>query len=168
MAAKPGDSLRPAVPFIGGLASPQAPLLGAELVGGDMCALADELGGLERDYAVAEASWSGRLARMEQLRDALRRACPAKASEEWQVAGQRFGVVLSPRALKRSVNKPALLKRIGLKGFARIASVTLGDVERLVDPEVAAEVIVREEHAGTRRITIFEKGSTSNPERALS
>lgn len=135
-----------------------------------MGALADELGALGREYAMVEASWKARLERIEQLRDALQRACPAKASEEWQVAGQRFGAVLSPRALKRSVNKPALLKRIGLKAYARIAGVTLGDVERLVDPEVAAEIITREEHAGARRITIFEKGSIPQaiPERALT
>lgn len=134
---------------------------------GVLGSLADELGALEKEYAVAMAAWEAKLARMGQLRDALRAACPAQAAEEWHVEGQRFGCTLSARAMVRTVHVAKLVRKIGARAFASIAGVTLGALQAKVDPETVAEVVTAE-RTGPRRIVTFEKGFIPlHPERAF-
>src|SRR5689334_21522863 len=86
------------------------------------------------------------------LRDAHRDATPGRAFE---VVGLRYRAVLSPCGSQTIVDKPALLKRIGLKLYAKIASVTLKALESC--DEIApgtVSAVTHSEQTGPRSITV--------------
>lgn len=123
-----------------------------------LSAMADELGQLEQEYAVAIAPLEMKLARIKALKSALVLACPVKAGEEWRVYGQRFGVRLSPCADQRRIDFKKLLKRIGAAAFAKFATCTLGALEKNVAADVIDEVVSTQPD-GARRFSFFEKGA---------
>lgn len=122
-----------------------------------LAAIADELGALEKEYALATAPFGMKLPRMKALREALQLACPAKAEDGWTVEGLRFGVTLGPCAWKRTVNVAKLLKLIGARMFVSFASCSLTDLEKHVGEETRAQAISKD-RTGARSLRTYEKG----------
>lgn len=122
-----------------------------------LAAMADELGALEKEYALAMAPLELKLPRMKALKEALQAACPAPADKEWIVEGEKFGVKLGPRANQRLINIVALVKKIGPAAFAKFATTTLGELEKNVSPDVA-KAFVSTDQIGPRKLSTFEKG----------
>lgn len=120
--------------------------------------IADELGVLEKEYALAMAPFEMKLPRMKALREALQIACPAAAGDEWTVEGERFGVNLTKRAQERTINFTKLVKAIGEKVFAKFATCTLAALEQNVAAAIAQSV-VSTDRTGPRKLTTFEKGA---------
>ncbi|MES2136975.1 MAG: hypothetical protein V4502_07955 [Pseudomonadota bacterium] len=120
--------------------------------------LADELGALEKEYALALAPLEMKLPRIKALKEALQKACSVKATDEWIVEGAHFGVRLGPCAIARSIDYKGLIKRIGAAAFAKFATCTLGALELVVTPEIAAAV-VSSAQTGPRKLSTFEKGA---------
>jgi hypothetical protein len=122
--------------------------------------LVDELGALEKEYAIILAPFKMKLPRLEALRKELREACPVAKDKEWSIDGERFRVELSPRADWRIVDVAKLIKAIGQKAFNAFASVSLKDLE--AHPAVSADIlraVVTKDRIGPRTIKTFEKGS---------
>lgn len=115
--------------------------------------LVDELGALEKEMA----PHAQKLARIEQLRKALRAACIAPADKEWTVEGQRFSAVLGMRGNEQAIGFSALVKAIGAKAFALFAKCTLKDLEAHCAPAIVAGV-VSSARTGSRSLKTFEKG----------
>jgi hypothetical protein len=114
----------------------------------------DELGALEREIA----PWRPKLDRAESLRKIIRAAYNDEdAGQTFEASGERFLVSIGPRATQRVVNIPALIKAIGLKAYAAIASVTLAVVEKNVPPGVA-DACIASAPTGPRSLKIFERG----------
>lgn len=118
--------------------------------------LADELGALEKEMA----PHAQKIARIDQLRKALRAACTAKAEDAWTINGKYFVAVLGPRANERVINFPALVKAITAKSFALFAKCSLKDLESNVPPAVMASV-VSTEACGSRSLKTFERGAAA-------
>lgn len=119
--------------------------------------MADELGALEKEYALALAPLEKKIPRIKALKEALQEACPAKPDKEWIVEGTRFGVRLGPCANQRSVDLIKLVKKIGAAAFAKFATCTLGALEANVKPDVIEDV-VSAAATGPRKLSTFEKG----------
>lgn len=119
--------------------------------------MADELGALEKEYALALAPLEFKLPRMKALKEALQEACPAKPDKEWIVEGARFGVRLGPCATVRSIDFIKLIKKIGAAAFAKFATCTLKGLEANVSPETA-DAVVSSAALGPRKLSTFEKG----------
>jgi len=119
--------------------------------------MADELGALEKEYALAMAPLELKLPRMKALKEQLQAACKAPADKEWIVEGAKFGVKLGPCANQRTVNLTALVKKIGAAAFAKFATCTLGALEENVSADVV-KVVVTSAQSGPRKLSTFEKG----------
>lgn len=121
--------------------------------------IADELGALEKEYAVLIAPFKLKMPRLESLRKQLREACPVAKDKEWSIEGERFRVELGPRADWRIVDVAKLIKAIGQKAFNAFASVSLKDLEThpAVSPDVM-RAVVSKDRVGPRTIKTFEKG----------
>jgi hypothetical protein len=120
--------------------------------------LVDELGALEKEYAIALAPFEMKLARMKALKALIQEACTAKPADEWVTEGAKFGVRLGPAAKERSINFSALVKKIGAAAFAKFATCTLGALEKHASADVAAAVVTTD-LTGPRKLSTFEKGS---------
>ncbi len=113
----------------------------------------DELGALEKRLLPYKAD----LARIEDLRKAVRAhfdASPPLAS--FQPAGDKFFATVGPRANERTINPAKLIKAVGLKLYATLASVTLKALEAGVSAEIAAGV-VSTAATGARPLKTFER-----------
>ncbi len=122
-----------------------------------LAAQVDELGALEKEFA----PHAFKARRIEELRKAIRAQYDdLSAFEQFEAKGKRFTVLLGPRGAERRVNKFRLLKAIGSKAFAAVASVTLKALETGVSPEIAATVIDTD-RTGARNLRIFELGNPS-------
>lgn len=133
------------------MASPKQTGINAALI----TAQADELGALEKELAPVQL----KLARVEALRKAIRAhfdASPPALS--FEARGEHFVVMVGPRAVQRSINVAKLIKAIGLKLYAAIATVTLKNLEDNVACGVVAEV-VSSAHTGARSLKTFERGT---------
>jgi hypothetical protein len=119
--------------------------------------MADELGGLEKEIALAMAPFEKKLPRIKALKEALQLACPTKPAEEWIVEGEKFGVRLGPRANERLINYKKLLKAISVTAFVKFATCTLAALEKHVAPYVIKSVITSDA-TGPRKLSTFEKG----------
>ena len=119
--------------------------------------MADELGALEKEYALAIAPFEMKLPRMKALKEALQAACPAPADKEWTVEGAKFGVKLGVRANERLIDYAKLIKKIGLGAFAKFATCTLTNLQKSVKPELL-DGIISTEQCGPRKLSTFEKG----------
>ena len=117
-------------------------------------AMADELGALERDMAPHQQ----KLARIEQLRKALRAACEVAAAAEWKIEGARVVALLGAKANQSAVDYKKLVKTIGAPAFAKFATCTLGALENNVTPAIAASV-VSSDRTGARPLKTFERGA---------
>jgi hypothetical protein len=123
-------------------------------------AIADELGQIEKEYAIAIAPLKQKLERAKVLEKTLRELCPAKPDEEWNVIGQRFTVRLGPCAKEKSIDYKKLLTLIPLKAFVKFATCTLSALAKNVADDVFNSV-VSEAPTGSRRITTQEKGAAT-------
>ncbi|MES2136107.1 MAG: hypothetical protein V4502_03480 [Pseudomonadota bacterium] len=119
--------------------------------------MADELGALEKEYALALAPFELKLPRIKALKETLQAACPAKPDAEWLVEGTRFIVRLGPRAMARSIDFKALVKKIGAAVFVKFATCTLGALEENVKPDVIDDVVTTAQ-TGPRKLSTSEKG----------
>lgn len=119
--------------------------------------MADELGALEKEYALALAPMELKLPRMKALKEALQEACPAAPDKEWIVEGEKFGVKLGTCAKQRSIDFVKLVKKIGAAAFAKFATSTLSALEAHVKPEVIDDVVTTTA-TGPRKLSTFEKG----------
>lgn len=118
-----------------------------------IAAQVDELGALEKRLAPFKAD----LARIEELRKAVRAhfdASPALA--QFQPSGDKFFATVGPRGNERTINPAKLIKAIGLKVYATLASVTLKALEAGVSAEIAAGV-VSTAATGARSLKTFER-----------
>lgn len=135
--------------------SPTKALKPAGINAAVITAQVDELGSLERELAPVQL----KLARVAALRTAIRAHFDASPpGEEFEARGDHFVVALGARALTRTINPAKLIKAIGLKMYASIARVTLGELERAVDPGVVAGVVTSA-HTGARSLKVFERGT---------
>lgn len=113
----------------------------------------DELGALEKRLLPFKAD----LARVEILRKAIRAQFDASpAAEPLEVKGERFTALLGPRGIERTINPAKLIKAIGVKVYATIARITLGDLEKNVDAGIVAAVVTSA-HTGPRSLKTFER-----------
>ena len=125
----------------------------AEKPASEFAPLVDELGALEKEMA----PHAQKLARIEQLRKALRAACTLPADQEWNVEGERFNAVLGMRGNEQVISFAGLVKAIGAKAFAIFVKCTLKDLEANCAPAVVASV-VSSARTGSRSLKTFEKG----------
>jgi hypothetical protein len=118
--------------------------------------MADELGALEKELA----PWAPKIARVELLRKSIRVSAEEQPPEkEYQIAGARFVVVAGPKANQRSIDFPALLKRISARTFAAFATCTLTALEQNVASELFAAV-VKTAPTGPRPLKTFERAAS--------
>ncbi len=119
-----------------------------------LAVIADELGALEKEMS----PHAQKLARIEQLRKALRAGCTAPAGEASTINGEHFVAVLGVCAMERKINFSALVKQIGAGVFARFATCTLKDMEARVAPAIAAAVVTSA-NTGSRTLKTFERAA---------
>lgn len=122
--------------------------------------MADELGALEKEYALLIAPFEKKMPRMKALQKAMQDACKAPAGKEWIVEGARFGVRLGPCANQRAINIAALIKKIGAAAFAKFATCTLGALEQHAGVDVVSAVVTSAQ-TGPRKLSTFEKGAAA-------
>jgi hypothetical protein len=123
-----------------------------------LAAAADELGALEKEYAILLAPFEAKLPRMKALKEMLQEACPAAAEKEWTVEGKHFGVKLGPCAQERTIDFKKLVKIVGASVFATFATCTLGNLDKAVEEKVIAAVVTTAP-TGPRKLSTFEKGA---------
>jgi hypothetical protein len=116
--------------------------------------LADELGALVKEMA----PHAQKLSRIEELKKALRAACPVPPTKEWTVEGAHFVVMLGACATVRRINIEKLVKMITAKAYAAFASCTLKALEEHVAPAIVAAVVVSDA-TGSRSLKTFERGT---------
>jgi len=119
--------------------------------------MADELGLIEKEYAIAIAPLKQKLERAKVLEGLLLKLCPARRDEEWNVEGKRFSVNFGLCANERTIDYAKLIKKIGAAVFAKFATCTLAKLEKHVAPEIVDEV-VSTGRTGPRKMKTFEKG----------
>ena len=119
--------------------------------------MADELGQIQKEYAIAIAPLEQKLKRAKVIEKALRELCPAKPEDEWVVEGKRFAARLGPCASERSIDYKKLLTLIPLKAFVKFATCTLTALEKNIAAEIVARV-VSTAATGSRKISTSEKG----------
>lgn len=112
----------------------------------------DELGALEKELAPFKA----KIARVEALRKTLRAAFADIAPlVTFEKRGGKFGLAVGACASERHINEAHLIRLIGLKKYATIASVTLGALEEHVGADIQSAV-VSSAATGSRRLNTFE------------
>lgn len=117
--------------------------------------MADELGSIDKELS----PFAGKIARRELLRKSIREHFDKSPAAESQTAdGQRFVVLLGPKASVASIDVPLLAKTIGIKAALAILGCTLKALEAF--PGVAAAVVSRA-LTGARSLKTFEKGGVS-------
>lgn len=118
-----------------------------------IAAQVDELGALEKRLAPYRAD----LKRVEALRKAIRQhfdGSPAGLS--FEPRGDKFFAMVGARANERSINPVKLIKAIGVKLYAQLATIGLGVLEANVAPDICAAVISTDA-TGPRPIATFER-----------
>jgi hypothetical protein len=119
-------------------------------------AIVDELGDLDKELS----PFAAKIARVEALRKALRAEYLFQAADKNFLAeGARYVVAVGERGMERSVDIPALVKAIGAKVFAGIASISLKALEANVAPNVALDVVTSA-RTGFRTLKVMEKAQT--------
>lgn len=117
--------------------------------------IVDEIGDLERELAPLKP----KAARLELLRKQLRYAYEnSPAESEYTVEGSRYAIAVGPRGNQTVIDIPKLLKLIGVKLFARIASVTLKALESECAPDVV-ETVCSVSRLGSRPLKVLEKAA---------
>lgn len=114
----------------------------------------DELGALEKELAPL----AGKIARIECLRRNIRAQVPdsVAAHASYELAGERFVACIGPKGFQTSINAFALVKRIGVAAYAKIATVTLRALEQHYPGDVA--YVTGKERTGPRSLTVMERG----------
>jgi hypothetical protein len=115
----------------------------------------DELGALEQRLL----PFLPDIKKMELLKQQIRSHFDASpAAEAFQASGDKYTVMLGPKALTRSINPAKLIRAIGLKVYASISKVTLRDLEASVSKEIVAGVVTAD-NTGTRSLKIFARSA---------
>jgi hypothetical protein len=105
------------------------------------------------------APFRAAIAREEQLRKAIRAACDTEthsAALEIREQGQRYFVILSPRAMESAINIKKLVREIGTKAYAAFAVATLKALKANCTPEVVAAVVTSGQ-TGNRTLKIYSR-----------
>jgi hypothetical protein len=132
---------------------PEPPRLGINAA--RIAEIVDELGVVGRKLA----PWRLAIAQETALRTHLRAEFDASPADlAFDAIGDHFTAQLGPKAIQRSINPAKLIKAIGLKLYASIARITLGDLEANVEPGVIAGVVTAA-NTGARSIKLFERGA---------
>ncbi len=114
--------------------------------------IADELGAINKELA----PYRSKLAREEALRKALRVHFDASpAAEQQSAVGERYVVLLGPKASVATIDVPLLAKTIGVKAALAILGCTLKALEAF--PTVVSTVVTYA-LTGARSVKVFEKG----------
>lgn len=126
----------------------------------ELSVIVDELGQLEKEYALAVAPFEKKLPRIKALKETLQRACPAGAAQEWIVEGKRFGARLGPRAMDRSIDLPKLFKILGATKFIAFVCGVFAKYQSCGVSALDADQgdLVSEKQTGIRKLSTFEKG----------
>ena len=143
--------MKPALsPYLSYLSQPKPAAAGVDaLIGAEV----DELGALEKRLLPFRAD----LARIEILRKAVRaRLDESPDGIAFQLFGDKFFAAVGPRALERTIAYPKLIKAIGLKAFAGIATVTLKALDEYCACGIVAAV-VSSANTGARSVKTFER-----------
>lgn len=112
--------------------------------------MADELGDLERDIE----QYKPKAGRVEVLRAALRAAySKADPGKRFEVAGERWKVLIGKAGNASVVDKRELLKLVGPSQFAEIAAITLKALEEHCSKDVLGAVVSLEA-VGPRVLTV--------------
>lgn len=137
------------------------PPAAARKVTPELARIVDELGQLEKEYALAIAPFEMKLPRIKALKEALQRACPATPEKEWVLEGSHFGARLGPCAMVKTIDVARLAERIGLRALIKFVARTFAKYQSCgvsaLTAEDAADV-VREAQTGPRRLSSYEKG----------
>ena len=122
-----------------------------------LAALVDELGELE----AALTPMKPKLARIETIRKQLRGIYnDAAVDKAFTLQGSKFAATIGARSMVSAVNVTALIRAVGSKVFASIASVTLKRVQETCSPAVYA-ACVSSDQSGPRPIDVFPVVSAS-------
>ena len=78
------------------------------------------------------------------------------AAEPFEARGDKFVAIIGPRAHERSINPAKLIKAIGLKVYATLATLTLRVLEENVAADIVANVVTTAP-TGARSIKTFER-----------
>jgi hypothetical protein len=114
----------------------------------------DEIGDLERELDPLKP----KAARLDLLRKKIREAyADAPAESEHTLEGSRFAIVVGPRGNQTIIDIPKLLKSVGVKLFARLATVTLKALESECAPDVV-ETVCSVSRLGSRSLKVLAKG----------
>jgi hypothetical protein len=117
-----------------------------------LASLVDELGAIDKTLQPFRTL----IAREEGLRKQIRSAHDGAIfppDREIRVEGATYAVILSPRALVKSINIKSLIRAIGAKAFCAFASCTLGQLESNC-PDLPVG-IVTSANTGSRSLKIF-------------
>lgn len=99
-----------------------------------LSAQVDELGEIEARLAPHRAD----MARAEEIRRAIRRSYDdADAAATFEAQGAQYTALVGARGFQRAIDNAKLIKAVGQKAFAAIATVTLAAVDGLDLPGVA-------------------------------
>jgi hypothetical protein len=123
--------------------------------------MADELGALEKEYALALAPLEKKLPRIKALKEALQEACDAKPGDEWIVEGTKFGVKLGARAHEKKIDCAKLFKKLGAAAFTKFVAAVFAKYQSCGVSSLAGDVdgVVTTTQTGPRKLSTFEKGS---------
>ena len=122
-----------------------------------LSAQVDELGQLESELAPLK----NKIARAEMLRKTIRQAFEQEdAAKPFEAKGKRFTILLGPKAVQRSIDFKKLIKAIGLKKYAAIATCTLSALEQH-HAECVPDVVTSD-NTGARSFRVFELGNSKN------
>lgn len=131
------------------------PKLSAGIPAAAIAAEIDELGEIGRRLAPHRLD----LVREEALRKAIRAHFDESPAEKpYEAAGAKFTALIGARASQKAIDILLLIKRIGLRAFAKFAKVSLGDLDDNVSVEIYEEV-VSSRLTGPRSLRVFETGA---------
>lgn len=119
--------------------------------------IVDEIGELEKELSPYQPKLSLLELRRKTLRDHYR---DKQADQFFTAIGNRFEILLGPKGNEKHINIPKLLKAVGAKVFARIASVTLKALEAECSGDVVSQVVTIAP-TGSRTLKIFEKAKAA-------
>jgi len=95
--------------------------------------------------------------RAKVLSDAIRAHFDASPPlEPFTASGDRFACLIGPRANERTIDPARLIKAIGLKVYATLATITLKALEAGTSPAIVAGC-VSSAATGARKLTTFER-----------
>ncbi|MBV9265241.1 MAG: hypothetical protein JO061_03640 [Acidobacteriaceae bacterium] len=115
-----------------------------------LAGLVDELGVLEAELK----PFRSKIARAEALRAAIRSEFrDAAPASEHTIAGEQYAVLVGACGNVSVVDTPALIERVGMAEYTRIATVTLKALQTHFGPGIIASVVSTVQ-SGPRALTV--------------